>query len=294
MRILILGGNGMIGHKMYQLITKIHIDTWVTLRNNLSSYSYSEIYNFEKVIDNNDLSNFKLLLNQLNSINPDVIINACGITIRRGIETLKSNSIILNSALPHFLNEWVASNNKRLIHFSTDCVFTGSKGNYLDNDNKDAYDLYGSTKSMGEVIDSKFTITLRGSMIGRELENKTELFEWFLKQKNKTVKGFNKVIYSGITTTKMAEIVLKLIDQFPNLSGVYNISSKPISKFELLKLWNNLFDINANIEIDNSYTSNKNLISDNFYRTISMEQPDWVELSSQLNIDNLLHNNLYN
>ena len=284
----------MIGHKMYQLITKIHIDTWVTLRNNLSSYSYSEIYNFEKVIDNNDLSNFKLLLNQLNSINPDVIINACGITIRRGIETLKSNSIILNSALPHFLNEWVASNNKRLIHFSTDCVFTGSKGNYLDNDNKDAYDLYGSTKSMGEVIDSKFTITLRGSMIGRELENKTELFEWFLKQKNKTIKGFNKVIYSGITTTKMAEIVLKLIDQYPNLSGVYNISSKPISKFELLKLWNNLFDINANIEIDNSYTSNKNLISDNFYRRISMEQPDWVELSIQLKIDNLLHNNLYN
>ena len=131
-------------------------------------------------------------------------------------------------------------------------------------------------------------------MIGSELENKTELFEWFLKQKNKNIKGFSKVIYSGITTTKMAEIVLKLIDQYQNLSGVYNISSKPISKFELLKLWNDLFDINANIEIDKSYTSNKNLISDNFYRTISMEQPDWVELSSQLNNDNLLHNNLYN
>ena len=284
----------MIGHKMYQTISKIHKDTWVTLRKSLSNYSYSEIYNPEKVIDNIDLINFQIISNILNKINPDIVINACGITIRRGIETLKSNSIILNSALPHFLNEWVTSNNKRLIHFSTDCVFTGAKGDYIDNDNKDAYDLYGSTKSMGEVIDSKFAITLRGSMIGSELENKTELFEWFLKQKNKKIKGFNKVIYSGITTTKMAEIVLKLIDQFPNLSGVYNISSKPISKFELLKLWNNLFDINANIEIDNSYTSNKNLISDNFYRTISMEQPDWVELSSQLNIDNLLHNNLYN
>ena len=294
MKILILGGNGMIGHKMYQTISKIHKDTWVTLRKSLTSYSYSEIYNPEKVIDNIDLINFQTISNQLNKINPDIVVNACGITIRRGIETLKSNSIILNSALPHFLNEWVTSNNKRLIHFSTDCVFTGAKGDYIDNDNKDAYDLYGSTKSMGEVIDSKYAITLRGSMIGSELENKTELFEWFLKQKNKKIKGFNKVIYSGITTTKMAEIVLKLIDQFPNLSGVYNISSKPISKFELLKLWNNLFDINANIEIDNSYTSNKNLISDNFYRTISMEQPDWVELSSQLNIDNLLHNNLYN
>jgi dTDP-4-dehydrorhamnose reductase len=294
MRILILGGNGMIGHKMYQIISKNHQDTWVTLRNSLSSYSYSEIYNFTKVIDNIDLVNFKLLLKQLDLINPDVIINACGITIRRGIDALKSNSIILNSALPHFLKEWVTSNNKRLIHFSTDCVFSGAKGDYLDNDNKDAYDLYGSTKSMGEVIDSKYAITLRGSMIGSELENKTELFEWFLKQKNKTIKGFSKVIYSGITTTKMAEIVIKLIDHYQNISGIYNISSKPISKFELLKLWNDFFDINANIEIDKSYTSNKNLISDNFFRTISMEQPDWVELSSQLKIDNLLYNNLYN
>ncbi len=131
-------------------------------------------------------------------------------------------------------------------------------------------------------------------MIGNELENKTELFEWFLKQKNKTINGFNKVIYSGITTTKMAEIVIRLIDQYSSLSGIYNISSKPISKFELLKLWNDYFDINANIEIDNIYTSNKNLISDNFYNIIRMEQPDWVELSSQLKIDNLLHNNLYN
>jgi len=294
MRILILGGNGMIGHKMYQIISKNHQDTWVTLRNSLSSYSYSEIYNFTKVIDNIDLVNFKLLLKQLDLINPDVIINACGITIRRGIDALKSNSIILNSALPHFLKEWVTSNNKRLIHFSTDCVFSGAKGDYLDNDNKDAYDLYGSTKSMGEVIDSKYAITLRGSMIGSELENKTELFEWFLKQKNKTIKGFSKVIYSCITTTKMAEIVIKLIDHYQNISGIYNISSKPISKFELLKLWNDFFDINANIEIDKSYTSNKNLISDNFFRTISMEQPDWVELSSQLKIDNLLYNNLYN
>ena len=293
MRILILGGNGMIGHKMYHTISKIHKDTWVTLRKNIKSYTYSEIYNSDKVIDNIDLSNFKILLNQLNLINPDVVLNACGITIRRGINVSVSNTIILNSALPHFLNEWVTTNNKRLIHFSTDCVFTGAKGDYLDNDKIDAFDLYGSTKSMGEVIDSKHSITLRGSMIGRELENKTELFEWFLKQKNKKIKGFSNVIYSGITTTKMAEIVLKLINQYPYLSGVYNISSKPISKFELLILWNNLFDINANIEIDNSYTSNKNLISDNFYRTVSMEQPDWVELSSQLNIDNSLHNYLY-
>ena len=293
MKILILGGNGMIGHKMYQTISKIHKDTWVTLRKSLSNYSYLNIYNPEKVIDNIDLINFENISNQLKILNPDIVINACGITIRRDIETLKSNSIILNSALPHFLNEWATFYNKRLIHFSTDCVFTGTKGDYLDNDNKDAYDLYGSTKSMGEVIDSKHAITLRGSMIGSELENKTELFEWFLKQKNKTIKGFSKVIYSGITTIKMAEIVIKLIDQYPNLSGIYNISSQPISKYDLLKLFNKYFDINVKIEMDNSYTSNKNLISEKFYKEIGIIQPNWEDLIMQFK-DDCIINNLYN
>jgi dTDP-4-dehydrorhamnose reductase len=294
MRILILGGNGMIGHKMYLLFSKTHKDTWVTLRKSLTSYSYSQIYNSEKVVDNIDLSNFQALLNELNRINPDVIINASGITIRRGVEASKSNSIILNSALPHFVNEWVISNNKRLIHFSTDCVFSGKKGDYFDNDLKDAYDLYGTTKSMGEVIDSKYTLTLRGSMIGRELENKTELFEWFLKQKNSAINGFTDVIYSGITSIKMAEIVLIIIKDYPNLSGIFNVSSKPISKFNLLNLWNNTFNVNSTIKVDSSYSSNKNLISDKLFKTIGLEQPNWEELAYQLKVDEQLFTNLYN
>jgi dTDP-4-dehydrorhamnose reductase len=234
------------------------------------------------------------LLHTLNEIKPDIILNACGITIRRGVEKVKSNTILLNSVLPHFLNEWVTSNNKRLIQFSTDCVFSGRKGDYLDNDYKDAYDLYGTTKSLGEIIDSKFAITIRGSMIGRELENKTELFEWFLKQSNKNIKGFSEIIYSGITTVKMAEIVLRIICHYPNLTGIYNISSKPISKFDLLKLCNKHFDINAIIEMDKSYSSNKNLISDKFFNEIEIEQPSWEGLIRELKDDCLINNNLYN
>lgn len=293
MRILILGGNGMIGHKIYQIISKDNDDTWVTLRNDLSTYFFSNIYNKEKVIDNIDLSDFKNLLHRLNEIKPDIIINACGITIRRGVEEIKSNTILLNSALPHFLNEWVSLNNKRLIHFSTDCVFSGKKGDYLDTDIKDAYDLYGSTKSLGEIVDSKFAITLRGSMIGRELENKTELFEWFLQQSNRKIKGFSEVIYSGITTLKMAEIVLRLINFFPNLSGIYNISSKPISKYDLLNMCNEHFAINSIIEMDNSYKSNKNLISDKFFIEIGIEKPNWTDLIRQLKDDCLIYTNLY-
>jgi dTDP-4-dehydrorhamnose reductase len=294
MRILILGGNGMIGHKMYQMISKVNEDTWVTLRNDLSTYIFSNIYNHEKVIDKIDLSDFNKLLHTLNEINPDIILNACGITIRRGVEKIKSNTILLNSVLPHFLNEWVSLNHKRLIHFSTDCVFSGKKGDYLDTDIKDAYDLYGSTKSLGEIVDSKYAITLRGSMIGRELENKTELFEWFMQQSNKNIKGFSEAIYSGITTIKMAEIVLILINYYPNLTGIYNISSKPISKFDLLKMCNEQFNINANIEMDNSYTSNKNLISDKIFNEIGIEKPNWIDLIRQLKDDCLIYTNLYN
>jgi dTDP-4-dehydrorhamnose reductase len=294
MRILILGGNGMIGHKMYQMISKVHMDTWVTLRNDITTYIYSNIYNNEKVIGNIDLSDFKKLLHTLNEIKPDIILNACGITIRRGVEEVKSNTILINSVLPHILNEWVSLNNKRLIHFSTDCVFSGKKGDYLDTDIKDAYDLYGSTKSLGEIVDSKFAITLRGSMIGRELENKTELFEWFLQQSNNKIKGFSEVIYAGITTVKMAEIVLRLINFYPNLSGIYNISSKPISKYDLLKMCNEHFEINSIIEMDNSYKSNKNLISDKFFIEIGIEKPNWIDLIRQLKDDSLIYTNLYN
>ena len=293
MRILILGGNGMIGHKMYQIITKVNEDTWVTLRNDLSTYVFSNIYNKNKVIDNIDLSDFKKLLHTLNEIKPDIIINACGITIRRGVEKFISNTILLNSVLPHFLNEWVSLNNKRLIHFSTDCVFSGKKGNYLDTDIKDAYDLYGSTKSLGEIVNSDFSITLRGSMIGRELENKTELLEWFLQQSNKKVKGFSEVIYAGITTVKMAEIVIRIINFYPNLTGVYNISSIPISKYDLLILFNEHFATNSIIEIDKSYSSNKNLISDNLFNEIGIEKPNWINLIRQLKDDCLIYNNLY-
>ena len=294
MRILILGGNGMIGHKLYQKISLEYNDTWVTLRKNIIDYRYNFIYDSKRVLDNFDLTNFKQLKIHLDQLKPNIIINACGITIRRGVEEIKSNSIILNSALPHFLNEWVSLNNKRLIHFSTDCVFSGKKGNYIDNDVKDASDFYGYTKSIGEILDSKFAITLRGSMIGRELENKTELLEWFLKQNNKSIRGFTEVIYSGITTVKMAEIVLRIINFFPNLTGIYNISSKSISKFDLLKLCNESFDIKVRIEKDNTYASNKNLISDNFFNEIGFAQPNWVDLIEQLKEDCLLYNNIYN
>jgi dTDP-4-dehydrorhamnose reductase len=264
------------------------------LRNNFDSYRYNSIYNNSKVIDNIDLLNFEKIDSELYKLMPDIIINASGITIRRGVETSICNTIKINSALPNFLNEWVVKNNKRLIHFSTDCVFSGIKGNYLEDDYSDAYDIYGRTKALGEVKNSINTITLRGSMIGRELENKTELLEWFLSQANKTIIGYSKVIYSGITTIQMAGLVKILIESFPDLSGVFNVSSVPISKFELLNLFENEFKIDSQIVSNDSITSNKNLISTKLYNTINIPIPDWNNMVLQLRDDCKINNTLYN
>ena len=293
MRILILGANGMIGHKLYQKISLEYKDTWVTLRNNFNDYSYNFIYDSNKVIDNLDLRDFKKLNLKLNQLKPNLIINACGITIRRGIDNIVSDSILINSALPNFLNEWVINNNQRLIHFSTDCVFSGKKGNYTEDDIPDANDLYGKTKALGEIKFSINTITLRGSMIGRELENKTELLEWLLNQKNKRINGFANVIYSGITTTKMAEIVLLLINSYPTLNGLYNISSKSISKFNLLNLLNTTFKTKLDIQEVYTNSSNKNLISDKFFTDINLRQPSWNDLIVELVEDSHNFSNLY-
>ena len=292
-RILILGGNGMIGHKIYQVLVTKFEDTWVLLRKDHKTLNYKYIYNYNKIIDNFDLTNFETLNNLLININPDIIINASGITIRRGISDNVYKTILLNSALPHFLNNYInLSSSKKLIHFSTDCVFSGNDGAYLENSNLDALDLYGKAKGLGEIIGNN-TITLRGSMIGRELENNTELLEWFLRQNNNTVIGYSNVIYSGITTLKMAEYILKIIVDHPNMNGIYNVSSKPISKYNLLKLFNTTFNYNVNILKNDDYVSNKNLLSTKFFTETSLKQPDWIDLVKDLAADSKFYSKLY-
>lgn len=292
-KILILGANGMIGHKVYQVLTKYHNDVWVHQRTFINSNDKIFFQNNGKLIQGLDLSNFNKLEECLNSLMPNVIINAAGITIRRGVNESIFKSIILNSALPHFLNTWVEQNNSRLIHFSTDCVFSGKDGFYDENSPLDAHDLYGKTKGLGEVI-GKNSITLRGSMIGRELENKTELLEWFLSKKNDEVKGYSNVIYSGITTLQMAYFINEIIDKFPNLTGLFNVASKPITKYDLLILLNKHFKNQSIIIKDETYISKKNLVAQKFYNTTNFSIPEWDDMIIELKKDSDTNYKHYN
>ena len=288
MKILILGADGMIGHKMAQTLSNynldIHLNSRVHKRFLEKVFPKSPIYQFDFLKQD--------ILDLLDKVFPDIILNAAGITIRRGSEILE-NAIKLNSALPKKIDSWCKINQKRQIHFSTDCVFSGSKGNYLELDRPDAKDNYGFTKGNGEV-NSEHTLTLRSSVIGREIFNKTELLEWVIENKNNKIKGFDKAIYSGVTTLWMSELVLKILYDFPSLSGIYNISSKPISKFELITKINELFKLNIDIEKDSSFSSNKSLNSNKFFSQTKFDKPNWDSMLLDLFNDSLKNKSLYN
>jgi dTDP-4-dehydrorhamnose reductase len=199
---------------------------------------------------------------------------------------------LLNSDLPHKLDSWANLNSKKLIHFSTDCVFSGNRGNYLDNDFADAEDIYGKSKALGEV-NSPNTLTIRCSMIGRELYNFTELFEWLKKNKNKKIEGYSKVFYSGITTVRMGKILNQILKKNLNLSGIYNISSTPISKFDLLVKLSNAFNLNVDIKQNKNNKSNKVLISEKFTEITGIYPPNWDDLISEFEEDCNKYKGLY-
>ena len=192
-----------------------------------------------------DLTNFNSLFEIIKEIKPKYIVNCIGVLIKGSIKD-PSNAILINSLLPHKLVKYSKTVGSKLIHISTDCVFDGSKGNYIETDNKTAQDIYGLSKSLGEINDDK-NLTLRTSIIGPELKNNGEgLFSWFINQKGE-VNGFTESIWGGVTTLELAEVIIKSINE--NYSGLIHITNgQPISKFDLLSLIKDIFKLN-NIDL---------------------------------------------
>lgn len=287
MKVLILGIDGMIGHKIAQSLNKSF---------DIYGSSRKKIYFKDFEVENGKVVYHDFLLNNtsdfLKTINPKYIINCVGITTRRGISNSRKNTELINSKLPHILDDWSKKNNSKLIHLSTDCVFSGIKGYYKDDSIPDASDPYGFSKAKGEV-DNNFSLTLRCSMIGRELYNFTELFEWLYSMRGKSVEGYNKVLYSGITTVRMGKIIKSIIENFDTMSGIYNISSVPISKFDLLNKLSKAFDLNIDIKENPNIVSNKILISKKFTEITGINSPNWDDLIFEFKKDCQTYSSLY-
>jgi len=199
-KILILGSTGMLGHQVFYNLNDVnHFDVYdLSFKNKLRP---------ETIICN--VTDFDRLYEIIQEIKPDIIVNCIGILLHGSKENPK-NAILLNSYLPHWLADQTSAINSKLIHISTDCVFSGKKGSYSEDDFKDADDVYGRTKALGEVTSGNH-LTIRTSIIGPELKKNGEgLFHWIMKQ-NGTVNGYTKTIWGGVTTLECSKAIIQLL-----------------------------------------------------------------------------------
>lgn len=257
MKILVLGATGMLGHKVYQIFKKSNHELYVTTRKNVDKYDF---FNEEDIINNFDVADFPNVKKIITNLEPDVIINCIGII--KSLAKDYVNSIYVNSLFPHKIAKICIMINSKLIHISTDCVFSGKKGDYKESDFADSTDLYGRSKLLGEVTYDDY-LTIRTSIIGRELGTKNNLIEWFLSQHEKA-NGFVNAIWSGLTTIQLSRVLLELIEKYPKISGLSHISGEKINKFDLLNLFNKYSNKDLKISKYEDFYCDRSLKSDKF------------------------------
>jgi dTDP-4-dehydrorhamnose reductase len=277
MRVLILGGSGMLGHRLWMNLQKVH-ETWVTVRGDGSCLPKVNEFPKEYIRANVDALIFDEVIRALASIQPDLVINCIGLIKQQGhIAKDPVFSISLNALLPHRISMICRTAGIRMIHISTDCVFSGRKGSYVEEDISDAEDLYGRTKYLGEVAYRPHTITLRTSIIGRELKTHLGLIEWFLSQEGQ-INGYTKAIYTGFTTDELSNIIVNYVIPNEALTGVYNVSSDPISKFDLLVLAKKMYSKKIEIIPYEDFSCDRSLNSNKFRQETGYEPPSWDEM----------------
>ena len=279
MRILILGGDGMLGHQLFKQLKNNH-DVRVTLRQDLSVYKKFMLFSTENIYPGIDVRSPDKLSEVVTDFHPDAVVNAIGIVKQLQEANESIPSLETNALFPHRLALLCKDIRARMIHLSTDCVFSGKKGNYVESDFSDAEDLYGKTKFLGEVTDSH-CLTLRTSMIGLELSRKKSLIEWFLAQKG-TVNGYKKVIFSGFTTLELSRVIENMILNYPEASGIYHVSSDPISKLDLLSMIKEGLKLPIEIIPDESFACDRSLDSSKFRQEFNYNPPSWEEMIVEL------------
>jgi dTDP-4-dehydrorhamnose reductase len=269
----------MLGHRLYRQLQREHA-VKVTLREPLEAYAAFDLFDRENAFDRVDALAFDSVERAVRAHVPEAIVNAIGIVKQRADAYDAVPSIEVNSLFPHRLAGLSRAVGARLIHLSTDCVFAGTRGHYKEDDPTDAEDLYGRSKLLGEVAEPP-AITLRTSMIGRELKRKTGLLEWFLAQRG-PVKGYRRAVFSGFTTLELARLLEVLIVRFPDASGLYHVSSAPISKYDLLCLVRDKLQLKTEIRPDYDFHCDRSLDSTRFRHRFGYEPPTWEAMVDEL------------
>lgn len=276
MNILILGASGMLGSAMIRVLSeKDDLEVFGTIRSgDIKKYFSQNIV--ENLVVGCDVRNHDDLIKVFNKIRPDVVINCISLNKQLLNESDPLIMIPIYALLPHQLAKLCCDIGARLVHISTDGVFSGTKGGYSEDDPSDARDLYGATKYIGEVH-CPHAITIRASIIGHELKSSNGLVSWFLSAE-KCCKCFSRVIFSGLPTVVLAQIVRDIVIPRPDLHGIYHVAADPISKCDLLQLIAKVYAKSIEIIPDDDMKIDRSLNAERFRLATGYVTPTWPKL----------------
>jgi dTDP-4-dehydrorhamnose reductase len=284
MKVCVLGAGGLLGHMLIRVLGET-IDVYGTTRE-LRSIS-SPLARFlpqDKWIDNVDASKLDSINKVFGTTNFDTVINCIGLIKQRNAQTTEYEMMLINAEFPHRLAQVANQQGAQVIHISTDCVFSGQKGNYVETDIPDPVDTYGKSKLLGELNDAK-NLTLRTSHIGRELTIRKSFIEWLLSQKGGDVEGYGHAIYSGLTSRELARLIRELLTANKGLTGMFHVSSQPISKLEIINKLNELLNLDINVISDSKVQINRSLNSDKFRLATNLTVNNWDQMLSDFRKD---------
>ncbi len=273
----------MLGHRLL-LALRGDWEVWTTVRRPWCEYERYGIFDRATTLDGVDVTDIQSVIDALAVVRPSVVINCVGIIKQLPTAHDPLVSLTVNSVLPHRIQRLCRAAGARLIHFSTDCVFRGDKGMYTEDDPSDAIDLYGRTKCLGETIGAG-ALTLRTSIVGRELNTSSGLVEWFLSQRGKRVSGFTRAIYTGFTTHAMARILRMIIADHPDLSGTLQVASDPNTKHDLLRLLRGAYHADIDIVPEDATRIDRSLDGSRFRRLTGFVPPSWPAMIDEMAAD---------
>ncbi len=291
MRVLVLGARGMMGHVACRVFAERH-EVFGSIRDGIpTDSSLASFLSPDRWIRDVDADDMASVERALDVAEPDAVLNCIGIIKQAPGASDPVVSIEKNALFPHKLAELCNAASVRMIHLSTDCVFSGREGMYAESDIPDPDDLYGLSKLLGET-EAGEALTLRTSVVGREIRGHASLFEWVLGSRGTSVRGFDRAIYSGLTTVALAEVIERVLEGHPGLSGVWHVASDPITKYELLCQLNERLGLDLDIERDESFVCDRSLDGSAFAAETGIVVPSWDDMLRRFVQDQSMYSGL--
>ena len=283
-RVLVLGAGGMLGHMAVRVLSENCEVFGTTRAEKQDSRALSKFLPTDKWISGVDVRHANVMEALLTDVQPNFVLNCVGLVKQKMSATSFIESIEINALLPHRLSKACEKNNSKLIQVSTDCVFTCDEGVKKLEQEPNATDLYGRTKFLGEVPYGA-ALTLRTSIVGRQLSGEESLFEWILSQNGGVINGYSKALYTGLTTMALARVIAKIIAQCSDLAGIWQVASPEISKYELVRKLIKELELNIELREDTSFQCDRRLDGTTFEKATGIVVPSWDTMLKEFALD---------